>query len=186
MFVFQLCATKISLTCRSLGDHHKGNVHIVPTAFSFGILPGPIFGSLPNLTSAFIPEITSLHTFTSSTITVEGKCQYLHPVKNCVSIKSWQDVRVYARREEWGTIPVLSLNFRVWVIVTLGPSAPLLHQQDQSHWVQKENIPNDKRSLLWELKQHPAGPLHLCWDAGWFLSLLSQGHTNPWKKKLSF
>lgn len=63
-------------------------MYIVLTAFPFWMLPGPIFGSLPNVTSAFITEITSLHTFTSSTITVEGKCQYLQPVKKCVSIKS--------------------------------------------------------------------------------------------------
>lgn len=88
MFFFQLCAAKISLTCRSLRDCHKGNVYIVPTAFSFWIFPGPIFGNLPNLTCAFIPKITSLHTFTSSTIAVEGKCQFLHPAKKCMSIKS--------------------------------------------------------------------------------------------------
>lgn len=49
----------------------------------------------------------------------------------------------------------------------------------------KEKLPNLATSLgTWAA--HPACPLHLFWDAGLFLPLLSQGDTNPWKKSFIF
>lgn len=167
------------------------------TAFSFRILPGPIFGSFPNLTSAFIPEITSLHIFTSSTITVEGKCQYLHPVRKCASIKSckyWEEAGPEGPCQERGVRnnscskpEFQSVSYcHSWShrsFAALTGSEPLGTKEKLPNLVTR--FPKWQKSLLWELEQHPACPPHLFWDAGWFLAFVTGGH-KPLEKSFHF
>lgn len=191
MFVLQLCATKISLTCRSLGDHHKGNVYIVPTAFSFWILPGPIFGNLPNLTSAFITEITSMHTFTSSTITVESKCQYIHPVKKCVGKKSckyWElsGLKERGMRNNSCSQPEFqSVGYcDSWSCCSFAAptgSEPLGTKEKLPNPVTRFPRLKKVTFLGTQAASCISPPSALGW-VGCFLSVLSQGDANPWKK----